>query len=83
MWQMKVAPFTGAWIETMSLHCPSRIQTVAPFTGAWIETKISAGHLDNIAVAPFTGAWIETLRNMYKNCGRLLFTRPAIVPVIL
>ena len=33
-----VAPFTGAWIETISCERKSRIGWVAPFTGAWIET---------------------------------------------
>ena len=37
----KVAPFTGAWIETASptARCPAG-SCVAPFTGAWIETAI-------------------------------------------
>ena len=33
-----VAPFTGAWIETIFFP-PARLGgLVAPFTGAWIET---------------------------------------------
>ena len=34
-----VAPFVGAWIET--IHCRHHLHcgTVAPFVGAWIETK--------------------------------------------
>ena len=33
-----VAPFTGAWIETI-IHLTSfAVAAVAPFTGAWIET---------------------------------------------
>jgi len=36
----RVAPFTGAWIET-AYSWNERIAAlnVAPFTGAWIETK--------------------------------------------
>ena len=34
----KVAPFTGAWIETGFLRPGSDPCSVAPFTGAWIET---------------------------------------------
>ena len=34
-----VAPFTGAWIETLDFSSLKRGWTVAPFTGAWIETR--------------------------------------------
>ena len=34
---IKVAPFTGAWIEITSYVNNWEVQTVAPFTGAWIE----------------------------------------------
>ncbi len=37
-----VAPFTGAWIETVCDEMVSVIITVAPFTGAWIETTLNA-----------------------------------------
>ena len=33
-----VAPFTGAWIETIAARAMSIRFMVAPFTGAWIET---------------------------------------------
>ena len=40
-----VAPFTGAWIETMYLPMPTRSVAVAPFTGAWIETcRLRSAH---------------------------------------
>ena len=34
----KVAPFTGAWIETFRARQEAKTVIVAPFTGAWIET---------------------------------------------
>ena len=34
-----VAPFTGAWIETINGDLKTAISKVAPFTGAWIETN--------------------------------------------
>ena len=34
----RVAPFTGAWIETTLLSAMTVRTKVAPFTGAWIET---------------------------------------------
>ncbi len=34
-----VAPFTGAWIETVVICGRYSVSVVAPFTGAWIETR--------------------------------------------
>ena len=34
---VKVAPFTGAWIEIYYIHNKPLYYSVAPFTGAWIE----------------------------------------------
>ena len=36
----KVAPLTGAWIETNTLLSPAVPSVVAPLTGAWIETSL-------------------------------------------
>ena len=65
---MIVAPYTGAWIETLQersyptacieTRCSVvRAGIVAPYTGAWIET---GSHAFAPLVAPYTGAWIET-----------------------
>ena len=56
-----VAPYAGAWIETV-IRLPITLAThVAPYAGAWIETPfaglVSVGRI----VAPYAGAWIETL----------------------
>ena len=37
-----VAPYAGAWIETLILPEKPRVQGVAPYAGAWIETVISS-----------------------------------------
>ena len=34
----RVAPITGAWIETIYARCQTAVIPVAPITGAWIET---------------------------------------------
>ena len=34
----KVAPYVGAWIETMIARVRCQPSTVAPYVGAWIET---------------------------------------------
>ena len=36
--QARVAPRTGAWIETQIVHSLRGKYLVAPRTGAWIET---------------------------------------------
>ena len=35
--QIKVAPYTGAWIEIVPYVRDRRPHIVAPYTGAWIE----------------------------------------------
>ena len=63
----KVAPHTGAWIETQYEGMFGALAGVAPHTGAWIETKsIRANHCQN-PVAPHTGAWIETKSTGFDN----------------
>ena len=37
----KVAPFVGAWIETIDDDRHIALQVVAPFVGAWIETGLA------------------------------------------
>ncbi len=59
MSSLSVAPFTGAWIEILSLSKSFRFRFVAPFTGAWIEISLDKFVLMIVLVAPFTGAWIE------------------------
>ena len=61
----RVAPFTGAWIETARCAQNQPPPSVAPFTGAWIETGNVAINRGAVVVAPFTGAWIETSHNPY------------------
>ena len=38
---MQVAPYVGAWIETVTVFTPSSASSVAPYVGAWIETSVS------------------------------------------
>jgi len=50
-----VAPYTGAWIETLShvtFACNFR---VAPYTGAWIETPIPSNLLNFLTSSPLHG----------------------------
>ena len=57
---LKVAPYVGAWIETI-LSCELLVPvSVAPYVGAWIETFLSEICALPRIVAPYVGAWIET-----------------------
>ena len=38
--QLLVAPYVGAWIETISRHVLNVLHRVAPYVGAWIETVL-------------------------------------------
>jgi hypothetical protein len=56
----KVAPITGAWVETLTRSSTLAVRAVAPITGAWVETTTSSASLLMACVAPLTGAWVET-----------------------
>ena len=55
-----VAPYVGAWIETIVRGFGSVLPGVAPYVGAWIETVVRVPHQLRSYVAPYVGAWIET-----------------------
>ena len=55
-----VAPYVGAWIETLRSELIYFDLSVAPYVGAWIETALRLLGLPADAVAPYVGAWIET-----------------------
>ena len=57
----KVAPYVGAWIETVDHQARPPPFVVAPYVGAWIETNDQFQHEKSLSVAPYVGAWIETL----------------------
>ena len=44
---LAVAPYLGAWIETLKTCTTGSIRKVAPYLGAWIETRLPGPeHLD-------------------------------------
>ena len=60
LFDVRVAPPAGAWIETQDCVAVGDHEDVAPPAGAWIETiLLSAINAYNL-VAPPAGAWIET-----------------------
>ena len=46
----RVAPYVGAWIETMPPTRTLAVPPVAPYVGAWIETIVL--HSDNFFCTP-------------------------------
>ena len=58
---MVVAPYVGAWIETLSVAKVAIKFEVAPYVGAWIETSRYDQPKKSRQVAPYVGAWIETI----------------------
>ena len=55
-----VAPYVGAWIETLVADGKNAVISVAPYVGAWIETFHKPLLMPAEEVAPYVGAWIET-----------------------
>ena len=59
--KIAVAPYAGAWIETVKAILSAQDKGVAPYAGAWIETINTPSPIaDTGNVAPYAGAWIET-----------------------
>jgi len=67
----RVAPHTGAWIETFAQQIDYNLPQVAPHTGAWIETVVGYLPVLQTPVAPHTGAWIETRNFSIEKPERL------------
>ena len=68
---MQVAPYVGAWIETMHVYTELPTRRVAPYVGAWIETCNAQADTRQGSVAPYVGAWIETLAVRYGEFAKL------------
>ena len=59
IWQGRVAPYVGAWIETSIMGNAQSPARVAPYVGAWIETWQQATEQSRHLVAPYVGACIK------------------------
>ena len=60
---MLVAPFTGAWIETVQLRCVKLSPVSHPLRVRGLKRRMVYEKPSKAYVAPFTGAWIETYNN--------------------
>ena len=82
--RVPVAPFTGAWIETVSeTDIYPDAPKSHPLRVRGLKHDLDSG-IGNAEVAPFTGAWIETGNlSVYKNGLRVApFTGAWIETVI-
>ena len=50
-----VAPYVGAWIETVVIYIHQISTYVAPYVGAWIETLQLSHKGEQILVGPYEG----------------------------
>ena len=55
-----VAPFMGAWIETILASWPSSTGGSHPSWVRGLKRRTGKRHRADADVAPFMGAWIET-----------------------
>ena len=60
----KVAPRTGAWIETPLLPGAILVPQSPPARGRGLKRSLAWSNVTRTAVAPRTGAWIETPQTM-------------------
>ena len=56
---LDVAPYVGAWIETLNHQQPEYWLHVAPYVGAWIETLRTLGKMHKYASHP---TWVRGLK---------------------
>ena len=56
----RVAPYAGAWIETLLFAWYSRIRSSPPTRGRGLKPLLTAAVNPLTVVAPYAGAWIET-----------------------
>ena len=57
---MWVAPYAGAWIETLAARASSFWTLSPPTRGRGLKLFISLRPRSSRPVAPYAGAWIET-----------------------
>ena len=57
--RFRVAPYVGAWIETISTKIYCKSLEVAPYVGAWIETFVISVALYHFKSHPM---WVRGLK---------------------
>ena len=57
-----VAPYVGAWIETLNIIITDMARYVAPYVGAWIETPYKEAILSSAESHP---TWVRGLKQEF------------------
>ena len=71
-----VAPYVGAWIETLRAICYGLDSYVAPYVGAWIETNMDGKSTNDISSHP---TWVRGLKLLKRFLSTtLLFVAPYV-----
>ena len=65
-----VAPFAGAWIETMMSSAVSPVSVSLPSRERGLKLINIVGRVNRVGVAPFAGAWIETQKFQINVTGK-------------
>ena len=63
--ELGVAPYVGAWIETVMEEKVSNLMVVAPYVGAWIETVSSPCRV--YPHSPSHPTWVRGLKQGYTR----------------
>ena len=72
----KVAPYVGAWIETLHLRGGLSAPLVAPYVGAWIETS---AHLHNRMPWKSHPMWVRGLKQFFVLTVQSYKPKPRII----
>ena len=64
--RLRVAPFTGAWIEIMVAVKGRYLIRSLPSRERGLKFMLAPLNFLNLSVAPFTGAWIEMLTTLKR-----------------
>ena len=59
-WVRSVAPYVGAWIETVQKSVPRHSALSHPTWVRGLKLRPTIVRLRLLSVAPYVGAWIET-----------------------
>ena len=62
-----VAPYVGAWIETIRLSISHRNALSHPTWVRGLKPSAENQIIQNSRVAPYVGAWIETLKSWFDT----------------
>ena len=73
--KLVVAPYVGAWIETLVVRTATTSRPVAPYVGAWIETTVAEGRATIVTSHP---TWVRGLKHNAAYTWKVLSVAPYV-----